>query len=163
MTAPAQPFNLEILEDGKHITRLMEARFDARVQSVSRVGQGFYAHIYRVELEKDPGVAILKCHKYAGRSAREQRQLELLKRHASVKVPAVYGLHPQSELFPAEALSMEHIPGINASKIEFPDEGRADLRFRGRPGPGGEPVAFTEYRRGEGRWRRGDGRRSTHA
>jgi len=128
MTAPAQPFNLEILEDGKHITRLMEARFDARVQSVSRVGQGFYAHIYRVELEKDPGVAILKCHKYAGRSAREQRQLELLKRHASVKVPAVYGLHPQSELFPAEALSMEHIPGINASQIEFPDEG-ARRRF----------------------------------
>jgi aminoglycoside phosphotransferase (APT) family kinase protein len=121
MIAAIQPFNLEILEDGEHITRLMEAHFDARVRSVSKVGQGFYAHIYRVGLDKDPRVVILKCHKYAGRSAREQQQLEILKRHAIVKVPAVYGLHLQSELFPAEALSMEHIPGINASKIEFPD------------------------------------------
>ena len=128
MTAAVQPFNLESLEHGEHITRLMEAHFNARVRSVFKVGQGFYAHIYRVALEAAPGVVILKCHKYAGRSAREQRQLELLKRHAIVKVPAVYGLHPQSELFPAEALSMEIIPGINASQIQFPDKG-AQRRF----------------------------------
>jgi aminoglycoside phosphotransferase (APT) family kinase protein len=123
MTATVPPFNLDVLENGEHITRLMEAHFDTRVRSVTKVGQGFYAHIYRVEMVKDPKVVILKCHKYAGRSAREQQQLEILRRHAIVRVPAVYGLHLQSELFPAEGLSMEHIPGIDASKIEFPDEG----------------------------------------
>jgi aminoglycoside phosphotransferase (APT) family kinase protein len=122
MTAGTQPFNLDLLGDGEHITRLIQAHFKATVTAVSKVGQGFYAHIYRVSLDKDPKDVILKCHKYAGRSEKEQRQLEVLQRHAVVKVPQVYGLHLQSELVPCEALSMEFIPGVDASQITFPDE-----------------------------------------
>lgn len=38
---------------------------------------------------------------------------------------------------------------------EWPNEGRASLRFHARPAPDGPPVAYTEYRVGKDEWRRG--------
>jgi hypothetical protein len=51
-----------------------------------------------------------------------------LRKHAIVSIPRVYSLHLYSEAFPCEALTMEHIPGVNASKVQFPDE-RSQSRF----------------------------------
>lgn len=128
MTEFVPPFDLDFLEEGLHLTRLIEEQFNASVVTLSKDGQGFYAHVYRASLDKDPGEVIVKCHKYAGRGEKEKNQLEVLRRHATVKVPQVYSLHLHSEIFPCEALTMEYIPGINASEIQFPDE-RLKTRF----------------------------------
>ncbi len=126
--ALAQPFDLDLFDDGAHITRVIETLFDGAVTSFTKLGQGFYARIYRVSIDKDPHTVIVKCHKYAGRSGKEKAQLEALRSHALAKVPQVYALHLPSNGFPGEALTMEYIPGVNASEIEFPDE-RLRRRF----------------------------------
>jgi aminoglycoside phosphotransferase (APT) family kinase protein len=128
MTPLVKPFDLDALEDGLHLPQLIEEQFKASVITFSKVGQGFYAHIYKALLNKDPGQVIVKCHKYAGRGEKEKRQLEILKRHAAARVPQVYSLHFPSALLPCEALTMEFIPGVNASKIQFPDD-RSRRRF----------------------------------
>jgi len=56
----------------------------------------------------------------------------------------------------ARAAEEVHGPATELETAEFPDEGRVVLTFSARPGPAGTPVAFTEYRLGDGRWRRGD-------
>ncbi len=116
------PFDLDFLQDERYLRRLIEKQFNAPVTAVSQVGQGFYARVYRVSTAKEPREIIVKCHLYAGRGREEQRQLEMLARHAIVKVPRVYFLHLYSADFPCEALAMEYIPGINAADVQFPDE-----------------------------------------
>jgi aminoglycoside phosphotransferase (APT) family kinase protein len=81
-----------------------------------------------VDLAREPGSAIVKCHKYLGRGVAEARQLDELRRHALVKVPEVYAVYLPAPDFPAETLIMETIPGINASKVQFPDP-RTRARF----------------------------------
>ena len=115
-------FDLGGLSDGKILTRVVETTFEAQVTAVIKIGQGFYAHIYQVALDRNPDIVIVKCHQFPGRAAKEAEQLHVLRKHALVNVPEVYQLHPHSEEFPWEALSMAHVPGINASKAEFPTE-----------------------------------------
>lgn len=122
MSTLVQPFDLAVLQAGTHLTRLMEDTFHSAVLSVSKIGEGFYAYVYKISLAKEPKEVIVKCHKYAGRSEQEKKQLEVLRKHALVKVPEVYALHLYTDAFPCEALSMEYIPGLNASKVEFPNQ-----------------------------------------
>jgi len=121
MADAVQAFDLDWLEDGDGLARTLGECFDASVVSVSHVGAGFYARVFKAELDRDPWNVIVKCHKYAGRSQKEGQQLAALREVAVVKVPQVYALHPYSDDFPCEALSMEVIPGINASKAAFPN------------------------------------------
>ena len=122
MTQPVRPFELDFLAAGDHLTRLVEEQFKSSVRSCDKIGQGFYAHIYKLSLHRNPGEVVVKCHKYPGYSAKEKRQLEVLRQHAVARVPEVYSLHLSSDEFPCEAFTMEHIPGVNASTLEFPDE-----------------------------------------
>jgi aminoglycoside phosphotransferase (APT) family kinase protein len=46
----------------------------------------------------------------------------VLRSHARALVPEVLALHAATPDFPAEALTMTWIPGVNASKLQFPDE-----------------------------------------
>lgn len=117
-TQPA--YDLDVLQDGRYLARLVEQAFGRPMSGFAKVGQGFYAAVYRVSMEGAPGKAIVKCHKYPGYSAREGAQLALLARHALLKVPEVYHVHTFAPDLPFEALIMEHIPGVNASRIAFP-------------------------------------------
>ena len=128
MTEFVPPFDLGFLKDGMHLDQLIVKQFNSPVVTISKVGQGFYAHVYKVRLEADPREVIVKCHKYAGRGEKEKAQLEVLRRHATVRVPRVYSLHHYSQALPCEALMMEYIPGVNASQVQFPDE-RLKARF----------------------------------
>ena len=121
MTEAVQAFDLDWLGDGDCLARTLGECFDACVLSVSPVGAGFYARVFKVALDGDPWNIIVKCHKYPGRSQKEGNQLAALREVAVAKVPRVYALHPYANDFPCEALSMEVIPGINASKVVFPD------------------------------------------
>lgn len=47
-------------------------------------------------------------------------------------------------------------PLTSIDVAEYPRQGRAVLSFTARAAPGGQPVAFIEYRTGRGRWQRGD-------
>jgi aminoglycoside phosphotransferase (APT) family kinase protein len=128
MNTLTEPFDLSFLADLQRIAELVVDRLGTRVEQVYKVGEGFYALVYLVELDRGPGQAIVKCHKYQGRGLAEGQQLHVLREHATVRVPEVYALHPGSATFPCEALTMEVIPGINASQVVFPDE-RCRARF----------------------------------
>jgi aminoglycoside phosphotransferase (APT) family kinase protein len=128
MTAPNPIFDLDQLEKSDHLTRLIADQFGAQVVACEKIGEGFYAHVYRVDLRSDPDRLIVKCHRHPNRAAAEASQLRELRRHAVVRVPQVYSIHLRSDDLPCDAFTMEFIPGVNASTLEFPDE-RTRLRF----------------------------------
>jgi aminoglycoside phosphotransferase (APT) family kinase protein len=128
MNTLTEPSDLSFLAELQHVAHLVTAQLGARVEQVYRIGEGFYALVYLVELDGGSGRAIVKRHKYQGRGIAEAQQLQVLRAHAAVHVPEVYALHPGSATFPCEALTMEVIPGINASQVVFPDE-RCRTRF----------------------------------
>jgi aminoglycoside phosphotransferase (APT) family kinase protein len=110
----------ELPQDGRLLRQLIVERLGCPVKECHRVGQGFYAAVYRLSIEKVPYTLIAKCHKYRGYSARERDQLQALARHSAIRVPEVYHVHEYSDRLPFEALIMEYVPGVNASKLEFP-------------------------------------------
>jgi fructosamine-3-kinase len=122
------PFDLAFLGGGEPVGALVADRFRPAVTAVEPLGGGFYAEAFRVSLDGPPGKVIVKCHKYRGYAQREARQLKVLGRHALVRVPRVYHLQLAWGPFPCEALIMEHLPGIKASDVQFPDQ-RAQDRF----------------------------------
>ncbi|MFN2131997.1 MAG: phosphotransferase [Anaerolineae bacterium] len=122
MNTLTEPFDLSFLVDSQCVAGLVTGQLGARAEQVYKVGEGFYALVYLVELDGDPGQTIVKCHKYGGRGIAEAQQLHVLRERATIRIPEVYALHPGSATFPCEALTMEVIPGINASQVVFPDE-----------------------------------------
>jgi len=124
----ADPFDLSFLADLQRVVELVTGQLGSSAQHVRKVGEGFYAHVYQVELDRAPEQAIVKCHKFPERGKRETQQLQVLRQHATVRVPEVYALHPGSASFPCEALTMEYVPGIKASEVAFPDE-QSKARF----------------------------------
>ena len=126
MNTLTEPFDLSFLADPQRILGLVTSQLGAPVRQVHKVGEGFYALVYQVELDRAPGRVICKCHKFPERGTREAQQLQVLRQHATVRVPEVYALHPGSPSFPCEAITMEHIPGLKASDVVFPDERSRD-------------------------------------
>jgi aminoglycoside phosphotransferase (APT) family kinase protein len=122
------PFDLAFLADTQPIRDLVASQLDASAGQVHKVGEGFYALIYQVDLDRAPGRVIVKCHKFTGRGTSEARQLRVLRQHATVRVPEVYAVHRSSPSFPCEAITMEYVPGHKASDVIFPDE-RVRLGF----------------------------------
>jgi len=125
VNALSDPFDLSFLTDLQRVVDLVTGQLGAGTQQVRKVGQGFYALVYQVKLDRGPEYVIVKCHKFGGRGVSEARQLQVLRQHATVRVPEVYALHPGSPSFPCEALTMEYIPGIKASEVAFPARSRA--------------------------------------
>jgi len=128
MTSSSTPYDLDLLENGDYLTRLVSEQFGTQVTTCEKVGEGFYARVYQVDLRSDPDRLIVKCHRHPDRAAPEARQLRQLRQHSTVRVPEVYSVHLCSDEFPCDAFIMEYIPGVNASKLEFPDE-PTRLRF----------------------------------
>ena len=128
MADDIQAFDLDWLGDGDGLSPVLAECFGARIVSVVQVGTGFYARVFKAELDRDPWHVIVKCHKFAGRSRKEGQQLAALREVATTRVPQVYEVHPYADGFRCEALSMEFIPGINASKAVFPNK-KIERRF----------------------------------
>jgi len=128
MAVSIPTFDIDQLEKSDHLKRLVAAQFGNQVAACEKIGEGFYAHVYRVDLRSDPDRLIIKCHRHPNRAAPEARQLRKLRQHSTVRVPEVHSVHLRSDDFPCDAFIMEFIPGVNASKLEFPDE-RTRLRF----------------------------------
>jgi len=101
---------------------LIRKTLNAEVTSARSIGEGAYGITYDVLLSRDPGRAVVKWQKRPGRGILEKRQLEELRKHAEVTVPAVFGYHSESEELPFEAVVMEYIPGVPASTLPTPDE-----------------------------------------
>ena len=128
VTDIAAPYDLDALEDGRVLGLLLQEVLGCRVTHFAKIGAGFYAAVYEAWLDGEPEHVVVKWFKYPGYSAREGAQLKLLSRHAILRVPEVYGIHRHTPDLPYEALVMEHIPGVNASKIQFPSD-RVKARF----------------------------------
>jgi aminoglycoside phosphotransferase (APT) family kinase protein len=120
------PSDLTFLGSGEPVGELVAELFRPAVTAVDRIGEGFYAVVFRVSLAGPPVQVIAKCYKHRGRGEREARQLKVLRRHALVQVPRVYHLQLRWGKFPGEALLMEHVPGVRASDVQFPDERTKD-------------------------------------
>lgn len=83
------------------------------------IGEGAYAYVQLVCIPCEPYKVIVKWYKFAGCAERECRQLDELRKYASVKVPESYHVKQDGESL--EASVMEYIPGIAASDMEPPN------------------------------------------
>lgn len=115
------PFDLAFLAGGQAVVPVVEDVMRTAVTHITKIGQGFYAHVYQAELAESPHSVIIKCHKYAGRTAKEAQQLTKLKQHALIQIPIVYAVQLATDACPCEMLLMETIPGADAGKVDFPD------------------------------------------
>ena len=77
MNTLADPFDLGFLADPKIVVELVTDQLGASASHVRKVGEGFYAHVYQVELDRAPEQAIVKCHKFPERGRREAQQLQV--------------------------------------------------------------------------------------
>jgi aminoglycoside phosphotransferase (APT) family kinase protein len=112
---------IDAVPDRAALDRLIAKAFhSAEVESVETGGWGNIGFVHRVQISREPRTVIVKWQKYEGIAAKEARQLELLRKHASVPVPEVYYAHPGSEDLPYEAVVMECLPGVQASHIDPP-------------------------------------------
>lgn len=101
----------------RHQCTLLHKAFGHDANSITDLGESTFGWLWDVTLPCPPHRVIVKVHKHPWRALRETRQLEVLRAHASTRVPEVYYHHQGTDDLPFEALVMEHIPGITAVKI----------------------------------------------
>src|SRR5262245_20072926 len=75
-------------------------------KQVEALRGGAFGLVYDVRLAEAPHRAIVKVQQFPDRGRQEQRQLEILREHLSVPVPAVYVYHSATPEIPFEALIM---------------------------------------------------------
>lgn len=90
--------------------------------SVQQINCGFYGYVYLVKHAEKPLIA--KVYKNDGCMEHEARQLEMLRRHALVRVPEIIDLLPRTANGRFDVLLMEYLPGINAGAIKITDTAR---------------------------------------
>jgi fructosamine-3-kinase len=90
--------------------------FHAPLASAERIPDAALGYVYRVSFPSEPHQAIVKWQRHLGRSARQARQLQELRKHAVVKVPEVYLCDPEREV-----LVIEYLSGVRADSVEPPD------------------------------------------
>ncbi len=92
--------------------------------SVRQINQGFYGYVCLAE--HDEKRLIAKVYKQGGCMEREARQLEMLRRHALVRVPEIIAELPKSANGRFDILLMEYLPGVNAGGIKIRDAARRE-------------------------------------
>jgi fructosamine-3-kinase len=95
--------------------------FRAPLTAVEPMPDAALGYVYLARLPREPHRAILKWPRHLGCSARERRQLEDLRKHASIRVPEVYLCDPKREV-----LVLEYLPGVRACDAVQPDAATAE-------------------------------------
>ena len=113
-------YDLDQASQPANAADLARAYFHADLLRYEQVGQGFYGVVYQAAISQPPHQVIFKWHKLPGAAAQEAGNLALMRRYGLLKVPEVYATHVAAPPIPFECLLMEVLPGVVASKVQFP-------------------------------------------
>lgn len=99
-----------------YIRQAIDDALHQDVQTICRVGEGFYGTVYRADVARSPFHIIVKCFKHPRRCVSERDQLDLLRQHSLLKIPEVYAVYTDRDNQP-DILLMEYIQGVNAAQL----------------------------------------------
>lgn len=92
--------------------------------SVRQINCGFYGYVYLIKHAKNPVIA--KVYKNDGCMDYEAQQLEMLRKHALVRVPEIIAMLSRTTNGHFDVLLMEYLPGVNAGAIKITDTARRE-------------------------------------
>ncbi len=97
-----------------YLNKIVSKQFNANVLSIKYIGGGSYGFVYKVEIDKEPNVLVVKAFKINGMHKREAYQLNVLRAHSTVKIPNVYFAYDSTDECPIDCMGMEFIDGKDA-------------------------------------------------
>lgn len=92
---------------------VLEQTLACKVTRIRFIGGGSFGFVYAAELNKAPGVVIMKGFRAEGICAREAEELRLLRNTGAVPVPEVYFTFAATPALPMDFICMQKVPGTN--------------------------------------------------
>jgi len=103
----------------KTIKNIVESHFGQNVNSIERLGGGYYGRVFLAKLEQEPYKVVVKLYLYPGLAESEAIQIQTLSVHSILKMPKIYNVYKADETnFLYDALLMEFLDGINAGNLD---------------------------------------------
>lgn len=102
----------------KKLASIAHDSVHADITLVKRLNQGFYGYVYLLKDRKDRRF-VAKVFKNIGYMAREEAQLNMLRKYALVHVPEIIGKSGKMQNGAFDVLFMEYIHGVNASRLHL--------------------------------------------
>lgn len=112
---------LDVFSRKGNVARIYDSFLNKQCLNVNQINQGFYGCVFLIE-NTDSSKIIAKVYKQEGYIDSEICQLEMMRRHALVKVPEIYSAGYKKDNGCFDVLFMEYINGVNAGAIEIADE-----------------------------------------
>ncbi len=106
----------------EYLNSIVSKQFNANVLNIKYIGGGSYGFVYKVEIDKEPKILVVKAFKIEGMHKKEAYQLGVLQAHSTVKIPKVYFTYDSTDECPINCMGMEFIEGKDAftnSKLLF--------------------------------------------
>lgn len=101
----------------KYVEQLTGKYYGQKPVSVISLGGGFYGRVFLAQLNSEPYRVVIKIYLSNGLNKKEEEQLKILSKYASIRMPRVYFNHHADTEISVDALFMEYIEGINAGSI----------------------------------------------
>lgn len=102
----------------KDLQQLVHEKTGEAVNSIKRIGGGFYADVYRADFQSGQ-TQIIKVYKPKGMMAKEVKQIQLLSKYATVPMPKALWTHTADESFGQDVLSMNYLDGVNGGGVFY--------------------------------------------
>lgn len=100
------------------LQQLVHKKTGKTVNSIKRIGGGFYADVYRADFQSGQ-TQIIKVYKPKGMMAKEVKQIQLLSKYATVPMPKALWTHTADEGFGQDVLSMNYLDGVNGGGVFY--------------------------------------------
>ncbi len=104
-----------------NVIKIYERLLNHKCLSAKQINQGFYGWVFLIETDDNTKV-IAKVYKQPGYIDTEICQLDMMRKHALVKVPEIYCADYKKDNGCFDILFMEYINGVNAGAVNITDE-----------------------------------------
>lgn len=96
------------------IEKIVSQNLKCSVKKVKFISAGSYGRAYKISIDIEPYIVVVKAFKAKGMHRQEAFQLTALAEHSNVKLPKVYFTTDSTNDIPFDCLCMEYLEGKNA-------------------------------------------------
>lgn len=113
------------------IRKAVEKYYGMHPQNIKALGGGFYGRVFLISFDREPFRVVLKLYLFPDFAAKEAEQIEMLSKHALLKMPRIYQVMEKERSGLAhDVLFMEYLQGVNAGDFdvsELSEESRVTI------------------------------------
>ena len=101
------------------VAKVIQMRYGQSVEAIKALGGDYYGRAFLANVQGMTAPVVVKLYLFDGLVENEALQLETLARHATLKMPGIYGVYTTEETGCAhDALIMEYLDGVNAGNLD---------------------------------------------